>query len=253
MDDDEMLQLAEEFAAVGAELHGAGDNAAALQRVVELAVKHVPGCSWSSVTVLHGAQGTTLAASDDVARAADKLQFGAGEGPCLSAAKDDANYALFDVHTDRRWPRFSALLAEQTPVRSVLAFHLVGTESAALNLFADLAGAFDGESVVLGTIFAAHTSSAVALYEAEDRADNLQVALQSSREIGAAIGVLMSYYRVTLEAALELLRAASQQLNRKLRDIASEVVHTGRLPTSDAPRLGRAAETGASSSGPGPT
>ena len=230
-----MLQLAGEFAALGAELHGGGDNTSALERVVQLAVKHIKGCSWASVTVMHGARGTTIAASDDVARAADSLQYAIGEGPCLSAAKDDRTYAMFDVRTDRRWPRFSAALAEQTPVHSVLSFQLAAKESAALNLFADVAGAFDSESVVTGTIFAAHTSSAVALYEAEGRADNLQAALESSREIGAAIGVVMSHHRVTRDVAFDLLRSASQQLNRKLRDVAGEVVETGTLPSSQAP------------------
>ena len=231
MDDDEVLELAAEFADLGAELHGDGDNRAALQRVVQLAVKHVPGCAWASVTVVQNGHGTTIASSDDIARSADRLQYDTGEGPCLSAAEDGCTYAMFDVHDDTRWPTFSSALASRTPVRSVLSFQLASKESAALNLFADAAGAFDAESMVTGTIFAAHTSSAVALYEAEDRADNLQAALESSREIGAAIGVLMSYHRVTREVAFELLRSASQRLNRKLRDVAGEVVQTGTLPT----------------------
>lgn len=247
VDDDEMLQLAEEFAVLGAELHGDGDNGSALERVVQLAVKYIPGCSWSSVTVMHGRQGTTIAASDDVARVADGLQYAIGEGPCLSAARDDRTYVLFDVRADQQWPRFSAALADQTPVNSVLSFQLAAKESAALNLFADVAGAFDSHSVVTGTIFAAHTSSAVALYEAEDRAENLQAALQSSRDIGAAIGVVMSHHKVTREAAFDLLRTASQQLNRKLRDVAGEVVDTGTLPAARSahhagqqePRTGR--------------
>lgn len=62
------------------------------------------------------------------------------------------------------------------------------------------------------------------------RADNLEVALKSSRQIGTAMGILMARRLVTSEQAFELLNRASQHLNRKLRDIAEEVELTGTLP-----------------------
>ena len=205
------------------------------------------GAAAGGLALLAGGAPSASVQTDALATALDAAQYDAGEGPCLSAANDGKTYAMFDVHTDRRWPRFSAALGERTPVHSVLSFELASKESAALNLFADVAGAFDSESVLIGTIFAAHTSSTVALFEAEQRADHLHVALENSREIGAAIGVLMSYHKVTRDAAFELLRAASQQLNRKLRDLAGEVVETGALPTTEVPRSG--AHTGAPPSG----
>jgi AmiR/NasT family two-component response regulator len=45
-----------------------------------------------------------------------------------------------------------------------------------------------------------------------------------------AIGVLMGRGNLTRGEAFTLLRSASQHLNRKLRDIAAEVVDTGELP-----------------------
>jgi len=228
-----MLELAQEFAALGAELHGDGDNDAALRRMVELAAKEVPACEWASITHLRRGNAQTLAYSDVVAARADQLQYDLSEGPCLQAAEDGQDYAIFDVEHEQRWPRYTAALLEKTPVRSVLSFDLPAQQRAALNLFSDRAGAFDDDSVDLGAIFAAHISTAVALYEAEERAGNLQTALDSNRQIGAAIGILMAHRRVTQETAFELLRAASQRLHVKLRDIADDVVHTGTLP---APR-----------------
>jgi AmiR/NasT family two-component response regulator len=63
--------------------------------------------------------------------------------------------------------------------------------------------------------------------------DNLHTALQASRRIGVAIGVLMARHLVTYEQAFGMLAAASQHLNRKLRDIAAEVAETGELPEED--------------------
>jgi hypothetical protein len=58
---------------------------------------------------------------------------------------------------------------------------------------------------------------------------NLQVALASNREIGQAIGILMSTYKLTSQQGFDLLRLASQHTHRKLRDVALEVCETGML------------------------
>ena len=68
-----------------------------------------------------------------------------------------------------------------------------------------------------------------ALAEAQTRADNLEIALKTSRRIGAAVGIVMSEYRLTIDDALEVLRVISQHTNRPLRDIAEDVLYTGTL------------------------
>ena len=68
-----------------------------------------------------------------------------------------------------------------------------------------------------------------ALAQAEHQVSNLETALSSNRRIGAAIGVLMASRRVTSQEAFALLRKASNESNRKLRDIADSVVLTGSL------------------------
>jgi AmiR/NasT family two-component response regulator len=60
-----------------------------------------------------------------------------------------------------------------------------------------------------------------------DKIAHLEAALVSSRRIGAAIGILMARRHVTYDQAFELLRVASQQGNRKLRDVAEDVIFTG--------------------------
>ncbi|MEO6503404.1 MAG: ANTAR domain-containing protein [Jatrophihabitantaceae bacterium] len=68
-----------------------------------------------------------------------------------------------------------------------------------------------------------------ALAVERDKAANLQVALTSNREIGLAIGILMSTYKVTREQGFDLLRMASQHTHRKLREVAAGVCDTGML------------------------
>jgi len=68
-----------------------------------------------------------------------------------------------------------------------------------------------------------------ALAKAENQVSNLEAALSSNRRIGAAIGVLMASRQVTSQQAFALLRKASNESNRNLRDVADRVVLTGSL------------------------
>ena len=70
-----------------------------------------------------------------------------------------------------------------------------------------------------------------AVSQAEDEAANLRVALSSNRRIGAALGILMYRFKIGNDESFTLLRETSQRLNRKLGDIADDVVLTGELPT----------------------
>lgn len=61
--------------------------------------------------------------------------------------------------------------------------------------------------------------------------EHLRSALNSSRVIGAAVGVVMERYDVDRETAFRFLGRVSQERNRKLRDIAAEIVEgTGSSP-----------------------
>lgn len=70
------------------------------------------------------------------------------------------------------------------------------------------------------------------------RVANLEIALETNRDIGMAIGIVMARHLVSSDEAFSLLRRVSQLEHRKLRDVASEVVLTGCLPSAaDALRV----------------
>lgn len=68
-----------------------------------------------------------------------------------------------------------------------------------------------------------------ALAQAQEQVSNLKTALSTNRRIGAAVGVLMASRRVTCDQAFALLRQTSNESNRKLGDVADDVVLTGSL------------------------
>jgi AmiR/NasT family two-component response regulator len=67
-----------------------------------------------------------------------------------------------------------------------------------------------------------------------DRAkiNNLSIALTTARRIGAAVGILMATQKVTEDEAFDVLRRVSNNSQRKVRDIAEDVVMWGTLPDS---------------------
>ena len=64
---------------------------------------------------------------------------------------------------------------------------------------------------------------------AEVKALQLETALEHSRDIGAAIGILMALHRLTRQQAFDMLRETSMARNVKLHALAARVVETGSL------------------------
>jgi signal transduction histidine kinase/DNA-binding response OmpR family regulator len=69
----------------------------------------------------------------------------------------------------------------------------------------------------------------LAVGEAETTVGQLRRALQTNRTIGTAVGIVMTRYDLDLERAFQVLVRTSQQNNRKLADIAEELVRIGEL------------------------
>jgi signal transduction histidine kinase/DNA-binding response OmpR family regulator len=69
-----------------------------------------------------------------------------------------------------------------------------------------------------------------AIDQAQTTVGQLRRALQSNRTTGTAVGIVMTRYDLDSERAFQVLVRASQQNNRKLSDIAEELISTGVLP-----------------------
>jgi hypothetical protein len=223
--------LATLYAEIGGQL--LRDRAAdALTGLVHTALDRVPGAEWVSVSRGRAGSFETAAATDAAARAVDDLQYRLGSGPCVDAILCDASFQTGDLRNDPRWPEFGRLAADRVGVASMQAFRLFienDDEIAALNFYSLRPAAFDTESLVVGTLLATHGALAIAASAARERADQLQRALTTNREIAMAMGILIERYKLTPDQSFDLLRVASQNTNRKLVDIAVDLVETGEL------------------------
>jgi AmiR/NasT family two-component response regulator len=136
-----------------------------------------------------------------------------------------------DLADDRRWPELGARIAHETGLRSALSIQIVMEEehAAGLNLYGNAVAAFDRHTVDVLPVFTAQAASALEAVAARQKAENLEKALLTSREIGMALGILMSSMKIRSEEAFDILRIASQARHRKLVDLARDVVETGML------------------------
>jgi GAF domain-containing protein len=199
-----------------------------LQGIVATAVQTVNTAQQAGlITVLRG-ELVPRVTSGPSPQLLDQLQQKLKDGPCISAATQQALVRIDDMHQESRWPVFAAE-AEKLGVRSMLCVPLWIHEQrlGALSLYAPHARAFTGYDEQVTRLFA--TLAAIALAEAQ-RTDQLQTALGNRDLIGQAKGILMERHRITASTAFELLSRASQQLNLKLRAVARHLVETGELP-----------------------
>jgi hypothetical protein len=241
----ELLDLAEAMRDLADRATNA-EGLPALDDLVNLAVARVPSARWASLTVLRAKRFRTEATTHPGATKADVLQYAMGFGPCVDAVRDDSVYVSGDVASDDRWLKWGARVHTELGVRSVLSQRLrLGGDAgviAGLNIYSHAADAFDGHARAIGLVLATHGGLLMHAMLANERARNLKRALESNREIGVAIGVLMHEHRLSQAQAFDVLRAASQDSNRKLADVAIEVLETGTLyirgwPANPAARL----------------
>lgn len=214
------------------EVRSATSSAAALAALTAACTRLVPGAVASGVTVVTADGYESRAATDELAERVDGIQFDLQEGPCIAAAVHETAFRVDDLRADTRWPGFAARTVAETGVLSMLSYRLFFEDddlTAALNLYSTKPEAFDDAAQVTG--LAATTYGAELITSERRRVDavNLKRALESNRDIGAAIGVLMTLHKVTRDQAFDLLRVASQHTHRKLADIARDVMETGSL------------------------
>jgi GAF domain-containing protein len=208
-----------------------------LQTVADLTKTVMPGNPEASVLLLVKNRPTTVVSTGDLATDLDERQYERGHGPCLHAARTGEVTEIHDTRADDRWPDYTPRAVEHGNLSSLsipLAIDREQQVTGALNIYARRPDAFDEDSRSVATRFGPYAAVAAgnlyAYQSARDMADNLQTALESRAVIDQAKGILMERHRLTADQAFQWLAQTSMRSNRKLRDVADALVHTGELP-----------------------
>lgn len=197
--------------------------------VVEVAAGALPAVRAATVSLRTDGERSfeTLNASSPIARTFDEAQYASGSGPCVEAIQSGAE--VREWLPSGRWPEFSAV-AVAASVRSVWSLPLQVEDRlwASLNLYRSEDGSWDERTEALARLMARQAAdvlaSSVALAQREHINVTLRRALETRTAIGQAQGVLMARQGIGPDEAFDILRRASQRTNRKLRDVAAEIV-----------------------------
>ena len=204
-----------------------------LQRIVDLVQQAMPAGSEVSITLVRDEHPTTAAFTGELAEVLDETQYERGYGPCLEAAQGGLFTEIVDARTEERWPGYVPTFLERGALSALAAPVPAAHLTAALNVYARTAQAFSDDSrahlVEIAAVAGAALTNMDALQDARDLAEHLQKAMEFRSVIEQAKGILIERYKLRADQAFRLLSDASMHTNRKVRDIAEDLVLTGEL------------------------
>lgn len=201
-----------------------------LQRLTVLANHTVTGSHSVSITVAEDGRYRTSNSTGPEALAIDEAQYRDDDGPCLEALRSTRQLQVAVGTRQDRWPRFEGE-ATKLGVTTVLSTPLMRSDHeavGALNIYAREASTFgpgaERTAQLIGEHAAILVERALALLSSTRLNDQLRQAVATREIIGEAKGILMESQHCTRDQAFDILRRASQRENRKLRELAEELV-----------------------------
>jgi hypothetical protein len=233
------VSIQQEFgSALAGEWAAEGDEPELLPMQLTRAAATALGVDGVGLSV-HDAAGhsTPLGASDEAATTAERLQFTAGAGPCMSAAESGQPVFAAQEQLRTRWPAFHDLLVTHTPFRSVVALALPGDlrGHGALDLYLphpvglvtfDAMEALRVAELISGEL--SHAASWADWTELEGPPwTNTESARQRSR-VWMATGMVSLALQLQAPDALAVLRSQAYAADRTVDALAADVV-SGRL------------------------
>ena len=206
------------------------DMQSVLQRVVDLVTHVVPSGAGAFITLVRNQRATTAANSGGLVSG---LGGRPGRRPCGEARIGGHFVEIAGRRSEHRWPDHSPDPLQSGAVSAVAAPVPGVPWAACLNVYAPVAAALTDQHRLAVSEFAASAAVALtnmdALQAARDQATNLRVAMESRAVIEQAKGIVTERYKVPVDEAFRLLSEVSMRTNRKVRDLAEHLVHTGEL------------------------
>jgi GAF domain-containing protein len=195
-----------------------------LTQVATLAVNAIPGADGAGLTLLRIARADLIVKSEPFVRAIDDIQYGIGEGPCISAATTGQTRRSGQLNGDSRWPQFGPK-ASGLGVHSALSLPLVISTGVlgAINVYAHDPNSFDDHSQKCGETFAVSAALAV---------QNAQILDQVTRLIDQLRAGIRG--RVLIEQAIGVLRRRNGNTAGQALDRLNEISHTQQISLTTA-------------------
>jgi hypothetical protein len=224
----ELAEAAGELLALARESHPR-----ALRQLVELAARHVPGCSGATALLWqHGEAALAAASHPDLSELADVQHVGM-RGPIVDAIADGCQVSCADTLAETRWPEYTRLALSVGVRSSVTLVHASGPAALTLTMYATRPRALDAERVPIAELLIALGGAVMrnaAAYDAAQRSvRQLSEGADARSVVDKAKGILMVSLSCSADEALVRMRAISQRHHIKVSEVARRIVESHEL------------------------
>jgi GAF domain/ANTAR domain len=210
-----------------------------MQRLCRAAARALPATGVGISLIAEAGTQMTVAASGETTEQLEELQFALGEGPCLDAHATRRPALNSDLlAAGGRWPGYARAVHEHG-IRAVFAFPLqVGAaRMGAMDVYRDQAGGLLEEALARALTFAEVATSDLldSQLEPGESDEILRDAVDNRYEAYQAQGMAMVQLGVNLSEAMARIRAHAYAENRRLNDVADDIVAGRVILEADEP------------------
>lgn len=189
----------------------------------------VIGCTGAGVAIRNGGSLQFVTATHEPITRIEQRQIDTGQGPCQDAFDTGQVTTCADLQAESRWPDYRPEAVE-FGARAVAGIPLAARQETigALNLYwfepHQPTGAELDAAGLLAEMAAAYVANLVVITDAERLNKQLHTALESRVVIEQAKGVLAERTGTEPAAAFERLRSHARSNQRRLHEVAADVV-----------------------------
>jgi len=231
----ESRELSAEFAQAAGELLtlASASESRAMHRLVELAARHVPGCSGATAVLWHEDEATITAASHPDLSELAEVQLAWRRGPIIEAVAEGKQISCPDTLSEERWPEYTSRALSMGVRSSLTLVHVSGRLALSMTMYATRPKVLDASRAPVGQLLIAFGSAVMrntSTYDAAQRTvRQLNEGADSRAVVDQAKGILMVGLSCSADDALRRMREISQARHIKVTEVARRIVESHEL------------------------
>jgi hypothetical protein len=234
----ESRDLSAELAQAAAELLtlASASESRAMHHLVELAARHVPGCSGATAVLWHEDEATVTAASHPDLSELAEVQLAWRRGPIIDALAEGTQISCPDTLSEARWAEYTSHALALGVRSSLTLVHVSGRLALSMTMYATRPNVLDASRAPVGELLIAFCTAVMrntSRYDAAQRTvRQLSQGADTRAVVDQAKGILMVGLSCSADEALRRMREISQARQIKVTEVARRIVESHELDVS---------------------
>lgn len=202
----------------------------AMHRLVELAARHVPGCSGATAVLWQEDEPAVSSASHPDLSELAEVQLASRRGPAIEARAEGKQVSCPDTLSEDRWPEYTSRALSMGVRSSLTLVHTSGQLGLTMTMYATRPNVLDASRAPVAELLIAFGSAVMrntSSYDAAQRTvRQLSEGADSRAVVDQAKGILMVGLSCSADEALRRMREISQTSQIKVTEVARRIVES---------------------------